>query len=525
MFLSVKRSRIFSEFTPEEQQRYFSLTEKKVLPHVDNIYYSVFIRDDSGDPDRAPEGLRQFLIDLHEAKVEKLQSYSEEVTRYGLSVCATGFSIYGFHLSCNENFDIFVSSYLPNDETSRVHVQIRSRMLLLEGAEAALEASFAKVEEILHSYRLLVDRVQENRMDFANHTNLIQNPDRMLHDSYIQDHLCTAFRTVHKVGKFGRLLDWEYIGLGNRKSNNVFFRMYNKSQEVIREHYKSFFFDYWRDHGLISEYDHYCYMKAFELQSYKTGLLVGRIFWCLEHGKDPQLKAQLRELYQSCNIRSDNNDQIERELDGVLPPVTLIMNCEFECKRKFFVTISAYLDAFRFIPKKAKTIGPYEVGEPEWEPLLRLYKLLACRPNIHAYLTNDLVSFRDKEDDDMPMVDWWERIHRVRVSPDSDWRGWGDVYRKYERKTDELRSRNRAINAIAQLCMVHRDSLEEVTATEAFQDLITLTNDNDWYGFMPNQETGEVPDLSVPRFRDIWQRKARQYKGIIGKEESEDPET
>ena len=69
----------------------------------------------------------------------------------------------------------------------------------------------------------------------------------------------TSFRIGQKVFRFyqGEITN-EYLALGNRKSNNIFFRSYNKTREVCEMKYKDFFFDIWKENGLISEYDYYC---------------------------------------------------------------------------------------------------------------------------------------------------------------------------------------------------------------------------------------------------------------------------
>ena len=131
-------------------------------------------------------------------------------------------------------------------------------------------------------------------------------------------------------------LDLDYTALGSRKSNNVYFRAYSKAKEVIQMNYKAFFFERWRDRGIISRYDQFVYEKAYELKSYKTGCLVGRIEWYLKFGSNDELKDDLQKLLKTCNINSDNNPRIEREIKGILPPPTVVLNLEFETKRKFY---------------------------------------------------------------------------------------------------------------------------------------------------------------------------------------------
>ena len=58
---SAKRSAIFNEFTPEEQEFYFSIKEKAVSHHIDTLYYFVKL---SGDMVNVQDG--RFLTMLDE---------------------------------------------------------------------------------------------------------------------------------------------------------------------------------------------------------------------------------------------------------------------------------------------------------------------------------------------------------------------------------------------------------------------------------------------------------------------------
>ena len=124
------------------------------------------------------------------------------------------------------------------------------------------------------------------------------------------------------------------MNLGDRKSNNVYWRGYNKCQEVIRMNYKSFFIQRWFEHGLISAFDKYVYEVAYELKSYRTGVLVGRLKWYLEYGTNDELKAQCIEWLHSDYVRSDNNSHLEKKLRNLIPEPTLIFNIEYQTKRR-----------------------------------------------------------------------------------------------------------------------------------------------------------------------------------------------
>ena len=235
----IKASPVFGEFSPEEQDRYFNLSREKVCAHVDTLYYTVSIFDDSNN---APPGMSELLWELKLQKDKKDKFPSFSIDFHGLSFETTKFVHYGYCLKKEEEFDIFISSTLPNEFTPRIVVQLRSRFLVQYGACQAICRSFQYVEEILHSFGLEVSEVKENRFDYAFHTNLVQNPYKFFSDHMLIQKLKSKLRMYHKVGNIGKRIDIDYVSFGNRRSNDIFVRIYNKSREVVEKNYKPFFF-------------------------------------------------------------------------------------------------------------------------------------------------------------------------------------------------------------------------------------------------------------------------------------------
>ena len=289
-----------------------------------------------------------------------------------------------------------------------------------------------------------------------------------------------------------------------RKSNNVFFRAYNKTREVIEKNYKSFFFERWRQNGLISEYDLYVYRKAFDLASYRMGILVGRIKWYLEFGRKEETQERLSELLKACYVNSDNAGQIEKELNGLLPPVTQITNVEFQTKRKFYHSFDPFLrESF--------------AKEESADELARLWQILRLSKSFTAYLTACSVCFvKDRKDPESEICDWWQRI---RSCPVEESREDVEMMRSFDRHADILRSARRFSSAVAQLSVLRNGIEEDKTFEEDISDALAYLNDNDFYGFLPNPETGEVKDLRAPDYEEIRMRKKRQYRGILKPDE------
>ena len=161
----VKQSPIFGEFSPDEAYRYFDYSRDRSVAHVDTFYYTVTIYgDDSQEPS---ENLSKMISTLLHFKSEKATNYSATVDFFGLNVELTRFVHYDICLRMNECFDIFISSKFVNADTPRIVVQLRTRMLLLDGVCQAICKSFKYVERILHAFGLDVQCVMENRIDYT----------------------------------------------------------------------------------------------------------------------------------------------------------------------------------------------------------------------------------------------------------------------------------------------------------------------------------------------------------------------
>ena len=266
MLLGVKRSSILSEFASSEQNFWFGISEKKVLHHVDTLYYTVSILGDK--PYIEDDGLKSLISNLEELKQTKLAYPSATVDFFGFDVSMFGAAggMYVYRLECPETFDIFFAKSIPNEETPRIQVQIRTHSLILDGLVGSIEKSFSAFKEILEAFDLHIGVVKENRIDYAFHTNIIQKPKGVFDIKSLDKHLLTPFRNglihFHPGHRDDEELMLDYIAIGSRKANYVFFRAYDKTQEVIEKNYKSFFLKRWFDAGLISRYDLYVYEQA-----------------------------------------------------------------------------------------------------------------------------------------------------------------------------------------------------------------------------------------------------------------------
>lgn len=510
----LKASPVFGEFSPEDQNRYFNLSKEKVCAHVDTLYYTVSI---VGDNNEFLE-IVGLLDQLRELKTQKSLFPTKAFEFFGLSFENTRFVHYEYCLRLEEQFDIFISSILPNSFTPRIVVQLRSRFLVQVGTCQAICRSFKYVEDLLTAFGLEVDEVKENRLDYAFHTNLVQNPYKFFSDDLLLKKLKSKLRIYHKVGEIGKKIDIDYISFGNRKSNDIFVRIYNKSREVVEKNYKAFFIDKWYKDKLINEYDHYVYTRAYAMKSYVTGMLVGRIDWYLEHGHNEKIKIELRKVRESCYVKSDNVDQLRKIVDDILPPVTLIMNVEYQTKRKFYSSFDEYINMYK--PSYMEDGSVRKFYESKQFPLLRLFSILTIRSEICNYLTSTSLCFVDqKGTKDERLSYWWKRINECYIEEYE--KRIIDLWREHEHHADIEKTKRRICGTVASMSILKNNGYKNSSFMEDVSDCLCTLNDNDFYGFAPDPNTGEVPRIEPSCYRDLKVRKERQYRQITKEIEKE----
>lgn len=496
---SISSCAVFPEFSADEAILYFDRKKQKTLSHIDSLYYSVSVIGDDDNPDNP--SMHTLISELTAKKQEKMQNPSGLVLWHNLDVTFGGFTqFYQLHLQKPELYDIFIAASLPTPDTPRIHVQLRTRYLIENGAEKAVLLSYSHISSLLLLYGLSPQSVYENRIDYAYHTNSVQHLSEICGDEYLLRHLRSKMRLFSKVGRIRSDIDINYFSLGNRKSNNIFFRCYDKTREVVEQSYKSFFIDRWLDAGMISQYDAEVLRTAYEMHSYNTGLFVGRIRWYLDHGHDDRRKSDLRQLLRTDYINSDNVDDLDCRLRGVLPPVTCVVNLEYQTKRRFYRSLDDFFNTVEFTNS---------IGFPD---LRRIFSVLSARAEILDYLTSNTVAFvEDRMDAKSAYCDWWRRLRATRVDNDPMLSLW----RNYDRKTDIRKARRRLAGCIAYTSMVKADSLGQASFEDDLINAISTLNDNDFYGKFVDQSTGEIISMEPSDYEEIRIRKARQCRGLI----------
>jgi len=441
----IKDSLIYHESLEDEKNLDFEYKSKKFIHDIDNVYFSLSIQNDSKDN----EDIKQMIDDL-KSKKEIAKATNKDCQLLGftdLYITIKSFSIYTVCITCPDRYDIFIAEYLPNENTPRILVQIRSMPLWLEGYRKIIKEVMDKVKLFLdYFYKLSCVNMKETRIDYAFHTNYIQNSLKYLGDEYLMENL--NFNGLYsKVGQFNKshgdcTMSIDYLSLGSRKANNVFFRIYNKSREVIEKGYKSFFIDIWEEKKMISNFDSWCYRYAYVKKSYGS-LQEARLKYYIEFGNDLDLKIKLHNMIEN----RVPYKEMELIANGIVPKVNLIFNIEFETKRKFYRTCDDF-------------ISMLDGSE------LRVVKLLDNRKFFIDYLTSYFVWFGEYYDEEKHFVDWWKRLRRVKFNGDTK-----KLVRDYSTDVNKERIINGVLRSLASLAVI-----EDVKAFDIDTDLDTFMN-------------------------------------------------
>lgn len=462
---TVERSLIYSEATEEEKEN-FNIIYKKAIHNVDTLYYSIKLENDEVDLKEANIKKLIYFLNLYKndstLENELFDKDSDLVFNHG------NFSFYKYKLSYGNMFDIFICEKLPNAHTPRIVVQIRSAMLWGLGDKSSLIQSFDRVKILLNFYNIEIKEVNENRIDFCYHCNFIQKMDTYFSDDIIGNFLNSTFKIGSKVfRKNHKKLTYEYLSLGNRKSNNLFFRSYHKTREVVEMGYKDFFLDIWLSNGLISQYDYYIYTFCYQKRSFEQRF-VAMMKYYIENGKDNNLKIKFNKLLKNENTTLE---QVRKAIKGICPEPTVIQNVEFQTMRKFYYNSQDLISTLPVL-EDFKELH-----------LLRIIQILDNRKIFLDYLTSKTVCFTKLDiDTDFTniekkkfMADWWYRIHTLKLDENVQVK----YKRVYKNSNNIEYNINRLISTLATISVL-KDK-EDTNLMEDLSSLICTINDNDDY--------------------------------------------
>lgn len=471
---AIKNTKIATEFNDKQFKEWFGFKPKKFINHIDTFYFSVFIDtvDWTNDTRKIP------LIDYlrHLKNISKIDDEPQPVfidIDEGLEVnWRRTFKAYDICISLANCFDIFICETTPNDNTNQINVQIRSDILWLEGVRNSFEKACNVVSQILGKYDMKILKVQENRIDYAFHTNYIQDflnffPERNLRKMQISGF---EWATKRYCFEDDEVLS-DYFTLGSRASKNVFFRCYNKTKEVIQLGHKAFFIPCWYENGMISNFDKYVIERAYIFHNYDYKDKARCEFY-LEYGSDFAIKREIQKML-------DDNDTTllayKKRADGLVPDITLVCNLEFQTKRDYYYRL------------KIPDLIPDETSYKK-----RVYNLLEQVPNLIQRLTNETLRFVKYKGQyskisryQRPNADWWDRLRNSKsIEFDSEW--VINYVRDYEHNLNEQLQTLLTINSLASKSAFRyvnsmNKYVDNIGCDADLQDFYSYINDNDFY--------------------------------------------
>jgi hypothetical protein len=422
------------------------------LPKIDNIYYNLYISNDYNGNVKLIE-LFDILEELKNKgkEIHQPQKFNDE-----LNVELIGFSIYKYCLSSADLYDIFIADYLPNSSTPRIFVQVRAFGLWTKTEDEIIKESYNSVKKIFGDYSITFDLAMENRIDYAYHTNAIQSPEKTLKDTKLENDMKTSLKRLQKAydiqknkkSKDKLALIPDYLFLGNRKSNNVIVRIYNKAKEVVDKGYKGFFINIWHENGLINFYDKFCLEKAYEEKKFNY-IHRAKLEFYLEYGTNEDFKQEIKNLLAKDHLTTE---EIKDLADGHMPQLTTILNVEYETKRKFYYFSDDFIDTL-------------QTKSNEITPLARLFRIIDNKKIFLDYLNTTTLSFN---------TSWWKRLQSTKLD---SLKTNLKLLRNYNHELDERSSKMRLINQLATNSVLN-DRLE-TDVEEDILDLMSNLNDND----------------------------------------------
>lgn len=467
-------TKIYHEFSDEDNKYWFEFSKSKFLHNIDTFYYSVKLAEDFTDDstDKCVHKLRQFFD-----KYKKSLSYENTISlyfgnderflNYRLGTFAGYFNVC---LQCPEWFDVFIAPVVPHSAdggasvTSEILVQIRSYMLWMYGVHEAFERSHQYIKDICDYFDLHILYVQENRIDYCWHSNYLSNPEKFFAPENFYKMRVDRFKDalIHtaKQGSDGYEID--YVAMGKR-SDKVFIRIYLKSKEVIQKNYKPWFFYVWLFNGLINRYDFYVYEKAYLKRSWDY-LDMARLEYYIEYGQSAAVKEFCQKIVDG-NV-TISPDKLHKLADELTPKINLIMNVEYQTMRKHTKT-------YQLIPFRDNSAK---------DTAKRIYDYLDNRKLIADYLTQYV--FRlvqptgDSNKSRRDLCAFWKALRSCKMVDVNVRQKDVKLIRQYCRRLNSDIMKKRVINAAVTLGIYTRGINSDEIVQDCVEALCQL-NDND----------------------------------------------
>ena len=489
-----KKSRLYSEFSSEQSKEYFDFTQKNFMHNIDTLYYVIKVKNDWRECPNV-HFFKSLLIQYQEKayEVASLPVFTkEDMEKLQLPELFPGddwvmngvaaSKIYRYDLTQQDKYSVFIAENNMNQNTPELIVQIRSQFLWLEGEKQAVIKSLNAIEDLLRRFNIDILEVKENRIDYAYHTNYIQDPTSYFKHQNIAKMQQSRFTRGSVEFSFRNqfITETDYLTLGRKKSNNLFFRIYDKTKEVIQQGYKQFFIEMWHQNKMISTFDKYCIEKAFlnpSADNFKY-LDIARLEFYLDFGKNEVIKQDIRSLIYTKKAR--NYPKIIALADELTPPVTKVLNVELETKRKFYSTLDNFIFSF------------LEVTSDVPDYAKRLFRILDNKKMFHDFITRNtedgsgvirFLDYRAKnrlgkpwaKKKDFPTSDFWKRLQNLQLD---NRKVDEEMIRQYQKSVSLHLMKKRLVNSVSTFSLYQSLDLES-NAIEDALDFISTINESD----------------------------------------------
>lgn len=404
-----KNNKIYDEFN-EQQRMIFDLSRQKFLHNIDSFYYVIRCKNEWNKC----ENVRYFL-DFLAMKKDQIESEKIPLREFGedFFMNGVGYKVFRYDFEKVDKYNVFIANTLPNKDTPSLLVQLRSQFLWLHGEHEAFRQSYDDLVEILSFFKIEIASVAENRIDFAYHTNYIQDFLNFFKEENLNRMQVSRFKRWSKEGYFvgDDNVVCDYISFGRRKSNNLFLRIYNKNQEIVNMQYKQFFIYVWKHNKLISDYDMFVLEECFLNKSYFYESKA-RLKFYLRYGKDKYYIAECKAILDDTKNKY-TSDEIQELADKLTPKVTLICNIEIQTMRKFYLSMQ-------------DSIKMFDCVSFQEEELQYISKILDNKHLIHNFLTTNVIRFVDykakaKGNEDFtrkrnrPTAPFWRKLQKSKM--------------------------------------------------------------------------------------------------------------
>ena len=456
--VTTKDTKIYHEMNEENQNYWFDFKQRKYLHNIDTYYYSIKVN---------PENYDNFIEYLKVKKEEVLNEEYVELHDIGTEYIMNGYSfdMYRYDIELPDQFLIIIADKVPNDDTPEIIVQLRSYYLWMHGPFKAIEKSYEMVTEILDKFDITAFKVKSNRVDYCWHTNYVQDLNTFFNPSNIAQMRVSRLKEfdMHGVFKGDHGTEFDYLRLGRLKSNNIILRAYLKSKEVVEMGYKPWFFQIWLHHGLINRYDFYVYEECFKKRNWDH-LHKARLEYYLEFGTDTMIKTRI-ELFFAEEKKTGlyKYDQVKAFADEITPRVNMIINFEFQTKRKFYSNLN-------YKNTKGRTGLTAEI-----------FTELDNRRLMLDFLTHDTIRFVKKNQTERKerrdYAPFWCGLRRTQIVdapvPNENLK----FFRIYKNTLDRERIKDRAAKSVITYNILKNNT--DTTIREDIVDVLTNLNDND----------------------------------------------